>query len=248
MRVIVDEISKRPEVDYDACCDLLYDLITTLFDYFSQKFTSDEIKNIVMFNKRSISDGIYEQMKKHFVCSESTLIEEISGTSSYIYEPSYLRKPGDEPVSIYAYVADGDVPKLIFNGFKKALHPMYKFDSAPEKRFATVCEQSAEVLKWLRPAPKQFSLYYGNSQRYEPDFVVETETTMYLVEIKGEDKLNEENNLLKKQRAVKYCSVASVYCNAHNLKEWRYLYIPSQQVQPNSSFAMLAQRFEVNDT
>lgn len=248
MRVIVDEISKRPEVDYDACCDLLYDLITTLFDYFSQKFTSDEIKNIVMFNKRSISDRIYEQMKKHFVCSEPTLIEEISGTSSYIYEPSYLRKPGDEPVSIYAYVADGDVPKLIFNGFKKALHPMYKFDSAPEKRFATVCEQSAEVLKWLRPAPKQFSLYYGNSQRYEPDFVVETETTMYLVEIKGEDKLNEENNLLKKQRAVKYCSVASVYCNAHNLKEWRYLYIPSQQVQPNSSFAMLAQRFEVNDT
>ena len=121
-------------------------------------------------------------------------------------------------------------------------------DSAPEKRFATVCEQSAEVLKWLRPAPKQFSLYYGNSQRYEPDFVVETETTMYLVEIKGEDKLNEENNLLKKQRAVKYCSVASVYCNAHNLKEWRYLYIPSQQVQTNSSFAMLAQRFEVNDT
>ena len=71
---------------------------------------------------------------------------------------------------------------------------------------------------------------------------------MYLVEIKGEDKLNEENNLLKKQRAVKYCSVASVYCSVHNLKEWRYLYIPSQQVQTNSSFAMLAQRFEVNDT
>ncbi len=247
MRVIVDEISKRPEVDYDACCDLLYDLITTLFNYFAKKFTSDEIKNIVMCNKRSISDKIYEQMKKHFVCSEPTLIEEISGTSSYIYEPSYLRKQGEEPVSIYESVPDGDVPKLLFNGFKKALHPMYKFDSAPEKRFAIVCEQNPEVLKWLRPAPKQFNLYYGNSQRYEPDFVVETENTMYLVEIKGEDKLDDETNLLKKQRAVKFCEVASVYCSAHNLKEWKYLYIPSQQVHTNTSFSMLAQRFEVKE-
>ena len=245
MRVIVDEISKRPEVDYDACCDLLYDLITTLFDYFAKKFTSNEIKNIVMCNKRSISDKIYEQMKKNFVCSEPTLIEEISGTSTYIYEPSYLRKTGEEPVSIYESVPDGEVPKLLFNGFKKALHPMYKFDSAPEKRFAIVCEQNREVLKWLRPAPKQFNLYYGNSQRYEPDFVVETKNAMYLVEIKGEDKLNDETNLLKKQRAVKYCEVASVYCSAHNLKEWEYLYIPSQQVQTNTSFTMLAQRFHV---
>ena len=245
MRVLVDEISKRPEVDYDACSDLLYDLISSLFDYFSKKFTSDEIKNIVMCNKRSIADKIYEQMKKHFVCSEPTLVEEISGTSLYIYEPSYLRKAGEEPVSIYTNTPDGDVPKLLYNGFRKALHPMYKFDSAPEKRFAIVCEQSPEVIKWLRPAPKQFNLYYGNSQRYEPDFVVETENTMYLVEIKGEDKLNDETKLMKKQRAVRYCEVASVYCSAHNLKEWKYLYIPSQQVQTNTSFAMLAQRFAV---
>lgn len=247
MRVLVDEISKRPEVDYDACSDLLYDLISSLFDDFSKKFTSDEIKNIVMCNKRSIADKIYEQMKKHFVCSEPTLVEEISGTSLYIYEPSYLRKTGEEPVSVYTNIPDGDVHKLLYNGFRKALHPMYKFDSAPEKRFAIVCEQSPEVLKWLRPAPKQFNLYYGNSQRYEPDFVVETENTMYLVEIKGEDKLNDETNLLKKQRAVRYCEVASVYCSAHNLKEWKYLYIPSQQVQTNTSFAMLAQRFVVTN-
>lgn len=245
MRVLVDEISNRPEVDYDACSDLLYDLISSLFDYFSKKFTSDEIKNIVMCNKRSIADKIYEQMKKHFVCSEPTLVEEISGTSLYIYEPSYLRKAGEEPVSIYTNTPDGDIPKLLYNGFRKALHPMYKFDSAPEKRFTIVCEQSPEVIKWLRPAPKQFNLYYGNSQRYEPDFVVETENTMYLVEIKGEDKLNDETNLMKKQRAVRYCEVASVYCRAHNLKEWKYLYIPSQQVQTNTSFAMLAQRFAV---
>ena len=101
------------------------------------------------------------------------------------------------------------------------------------------------MIKWLRPAAKQFNLFYGNGQRYEPDFVVETSDTMYLVEIKGEDKLNDENNLQKKQRAVRYCQVASVYASGHGLKQWKHLYIPSQQVQTNSSFAMLAQRFEV---
>lgn len=245
MKTIVEEISKRPEVDYDACCDLLYDLITTLFDAFAKKFTSDEIKNIVMCNKRSIADKIYDQMKKHFKCSEPNIVEEISGVSMYIYEPSYMRKIGEEPISVYTTIPDGDVPKCLFNGFKKALHPIYKFDSAPEKRFAIVCEQSEEVIKWLRPAAKQFNLFYGNGQRYEPDFVVETSDTMYLVEIKGEDKLNDENNLLKKQRAVRYCQVASVYASGHGLKQWKHLYIPSQQVQTNSSFTMLAQRFDV---
>lgn len=245
MKTIVEEISKRPEVDYDACCDLLYDLITTLFDAFAKKFTSDEIKNIVMCNKRSIADKIYDQMKKHFKCSEPNIVEEISGVSMSIYEPSYMRKIGEEPISVYTTIPDGDVPKCLFNGFKKALHPIYKFDSAPEKRFAVVCEQSEEVIKWLRPAAKQFNLFYGNGQRYEPDFVVETSDTMYLVEIKGEDKLNDENNLLKKQRAVRYCQVASVYASGHGLKQWKHLYIPSQQVQINSSFTMLAQRFDV---
>ena len=245
MKTIVEEISKRPEVDYDACCDLLYDLITTLFDAFTKKFTSDEIKNIVMCNKRSIADKIYDQMKKHFKCSEPNIVEEISGVSMYIYEPSYMRKIGEEPISVYTTIPDGDVPKCLFNGFKKALHPIYKFDSAPEKRFAIVCEQNEEVIKWLRPAAKQFNLFYGNGQRYEPDFVVETSDTMYLVEIKGEDKLNDENNLLKKQRAVRYCQVASVYASGHGLKQWKHLYIPSQQVQINSSFTMLAQRFDV---
>lgn len=245
MKTIVEEISKRPEVDYDACCDLLYDLITTLFDAFAKKFTSDEIKNIVMCNKHGIADKIYDQMKKHFKCSEPNIVEEISGVSMYIYEPSYMRRIGEEPISVYTTIPDGDVPKCLFNGFKKALHPIYKFDSAPEKRFAVVCEQSKEVIKWLRPAAKQFNLFYGNGQRYEPDFVVETSDTMYLVEIKGEDKLNDENNLLKKQRAVRYCQVASVYASGHGLKQWKHLYIPSQQVQTNSSFTMLAQRFDV---
>lgn len=247
MKTLVDIIAMKPEIDYDSCSDLLFDLLDSFLTHLKEKFSDEEVKNIVMFNKKDIANKIYEQMKKHFVCSTPDIIERISGVSYDIIEPSYMRKIGEEPVSVYDSIEDGKVPKVLFTGFKKALHPIYKFDSAPERRFAIVCETDPEVQKWLRPASKQFNLFYDGNRRYEPDFVVETSDTMYLVEIKGEDRLNDEDNLHKKQRAVRYCQVANVYCEGNGLKTWKYLYIPSQQVQTTSSFNMLAQRFEVTE-
>lgn len=247
MKTLVDIIAMKPEIDYDSCSDLLFDLIDSFLTHFKEKFSDEEVKNIVMFNKKDIANKIYEQMKRHFKCSTPDIIERISGVSYDIIEPSYMRKIGEEPVSVYDSIEDGKVPKVLVTGFKKALHPIYKFDSAPERRFAIVCETDPEVQKWLRPAPKQFNLFYDGNRRYEPDFVVETSDTMYLVEIKGEDRLNDEDNLHKKQRAVRYCQVANVYCEGNGLKTWKYLYIPSQQVQTTSSFNMLAQRFEVTE-
>ena len=184
-------------------------------------------------------------MKENFVCSTPDIIETVNGVSYEIIEPSYMRKIWEEPISLFSPIEDGQVPKVLFSGFKKALHFMYKFDSAPEKRFAIVCENDPYVLKWLRPAPKQFNLFYNGNKRYEPDFVVETDDCMYLVEIKGEDRINDEDNIAKKERAMRYCRAANVYCEGHELKNWKYLYIPSQQVQTNSSFNNLVQRFEV---
>lgn len=247
MKTLVDIIAMKPEIDYDSCSDLLFDLLDSFLTHLKEKFSDEEVKNIVMFNKKDIANKIYEQMKKHFKCSTPDIIERISGVSYDIIEPSYMRKIGEEPVSVYDSIEDGKVPKVLFTGFKKALHPIYKFDSAPERRFAIVCETDPEVQKWLRPAPKQFNLFYDGNRRYEPDFVVETSDTMYLIEIKGEDRLNDEDNLHKKQRAVRYCQVANVYGECNGLKTWKYLYIPSQQVQTTSSFNMLAQRFEVTE-
>ena len=247
MRVLVDELTEIPEVNYDEYSDLIYDLFDALFKHLEKRFTTDEIKNIVMFNKKDIAKKIYAQMKQHFECDTPDIIEQIYGVSYNILDPSYIMKKGQEPISLYSVVADGEVPKQLYNDMKKALHPIYKFDSEPERKFAIVCEASPEVIKWLRPAPKQFNLMYGNNQRYEPDFVVETNDTMYLVEIKGEDKINAEENLQKKARAIRYCELANIYCEQHSLKYWKYLYIPSKQVQTNSSFTMLAQRFEAKE-
>ncbi len=69
----------------------------------------------------------------------------------------------------------------------KACHFEYKFDSKTEQDLALpVLEHDAKVIKWLRPAPNQFRIYWdNNSKRYEPDFVVETDTHIYLIESKA---------------------------------------------------------------
>ena len=87
------------------------------------------------------------------------------------------------------------------------------------------------------------SLTYNHGHPYEPDFVVETERKIYLVEVKGEDKINEPDVIAKKNRVVKYCEVVSRWGKTNGYKEWQYLFIPSKQIQENSSFEQLAKRF-----
>ena len=100
------------------------------------------------------------------------------------------------------------------------------------------------MLNWLRPHPKEFNITYNRSHNYEPDFVVETKDKVYLVEVKGEDKINDPDVIAKKKRGIQYCEVASHWCEANGYKEWRYLFIPAKQILPSSTFVQLAKRFQ----
>ena len=73
---------------------------------------------------------------------------------------------------------------------------------------------------------------------------METEHVIYLVEVKQEKMLNVPDVIAKKKRGIQYCEVASRWGKANGYKAWRYLFIPSKQVLPSSSFMQLAQRFQ----
>lgn len=127
---------------------------------------------------------------------------------------------------------------------QKGVFSNAKFDSLPELLLARVLETDNDALNWLRPAPREFNITYNRGHNYEPDFVVETESAIYLVEVKGEDKLNDPDVIAKKNRGIQYCEVASRWGRANGYKEWKYLFIPSKQALPNSSFTQLAMRFQ----
>lgn len=136
------------------------------------------------------------------------------------------------------------IQSVLFDGIKKGVFSTAKFDSHPELLLARILETDTDVLNWLRPAPQEFNITYNHGHNYEPDFVVETEGVIYLVEVKGEDKLNDPDVIAKKKRGGQYCEVASRWGKANGYKEWRYLFIPSKQVMPNSSFMQLARQFD----
>ena len=91
----------------------------------------------------------------------------------------------------------------------------------PEKRFSEIIDNAKveEVERWLRPASKQFNIWYNyNSERYVPDFVVETADTIYLIEIKAEIEMEDRTVQLKAEAAINYCQTAGEINAARNEK------------------------------
>ena len=164
------------------------------------------------------------------------------GTRKYNLQQSYRYS---ERANLFSDEYTENIQSVLFEGIKRGVFSTAKFDSRPELLLARILEtESADVQNWLRPAPQEFNITYNHGHNYEPDFVVETENAIYLVEVKGEDKLNDPDVIAKKKRGIQYCEVASRWSKANGYKQWRYLFIPSKQVMPNSSFTQLAKRFQ----
>lgn len=238
-KVILEQLRTKPEIDYEKCSILLFKLITQLCDHYSAQYGDNGMRNIVMMYKRDIGNKIYKQMMQHFYCENGFLQEEVVGTRDYNLQQSFSYK---QCVGLYESYTE-DIRSVLFDGIKKGVFSTAKFDSHPELLLARVLESDGEVQNWLRPAPREFNITYNHGHNYEPDFVVETEDVIYLVEVKGEDKLNDPDVIAKKKRGIQYCEVATRWGKANGYKEWRYLFIPSKQVMPNSSFMQLAKQF-----
>lgn len=237
---ILEYLRKKPEIDYEKCSNQLYKHITSVCNHYESKYGTRGMQNIVMMYKRSIANLIYNQMMQHFYYKNGFLQEEVIGNRDYNIRSAYSFT---ERVGLYASYAER-LQSVLFDGIKKGVFGEAKFDSTPELTFARVIERDNDVKNWLRPASNEFNITYNHGRSYEPDFVVETDDIIYLVEVKGEDKLNDPNVIAKKERAIQYCAAASRWGKANGYKKWQYLFIPSMQVTSSSSFKHLAEQFK----
>jgi type III restriction enzyme len=101
---------------------------------------------------------------------------------------------------------------MLFGGFSRCLYPLQKFDSDTERRFSIILDRDA--LKWFKPAKGQFQIYYklGTEQpEYIPDFVAETDTTIYMVETKARTDVNTQEVQAKANSAARWCKHASTH-------------------------------------
>ncbi len=239
-KVVLEELLNKPEINYEKCSGLLFQLISQVCDYYENQYGVNGMQNIVMMYKRDIAQKIYTQMMQHFYCENGFLQEEVIGARNYNIPHHYDFKSRVGLFDPYT----GDIRSVLFDGIQHGVFQTAKFDSHPELVLARILETDREtVLNWLRPNPKEFNITYNHGRVYEPDFVVETKDVIYLVEIKGEDRIDDPKVIAKKKRGVQYCEVASRWAKANGYKEWRYLFIPSKQILPNSSFSQLAKMF-----
>lgn len=240
-KAILEIIRTKPEIDYEKCSSLLFKLISQLVEHYENKYDTKMMQNIIMMNKKDIASKIYSQMMQdnHFYCENSLIQYSVMDVKSSNIVQTYT---WDKKLNLYEKY-DGNIKSILFDGIKKGVFDTAKFDSYPELLLARILEKDASVKNWIRPAQKEFNITYNRGRYYVPDFVVETDDCFFIVEVKGEDKINDADVIAKSKKAIKFCEVASNWSKENSRKEWKYLFIPSKEIMPSSSFKNLVDRF-----
>ncbi len=238
---IIMKLIDFPEISYDDNFELLHKLSRQLISHFrKRKFSDKTIRNVVSHYKDMIAENIYLQMKQHYEIKTIGYKKPKVLPFVEILDPNigYDSKYGK--LDFREKVAKGDVTKYIFTGFLKCYHLENKFDSSTEADFSYVLEMSEDVISWLRPAPKQFRIYWSNNAKmYEPDFVVQTPDVIYMVETKARKNLYDIDVQEKKKSAEEYCKYATEYNMENEGKPWKYLLLPHDVINRTSSFKYL---------
>ena len=239
---LVTELINFEEIDYDKCSDLLFHLSEQAVDAVKTGLSVDkDPSSVVQQFKKLLATRIYEQIREHMSLQSDGFVKPnilpfVEILPQHMTEViGYGRKDYRDIIT-----PKSTVSKYIFTGFMKAYYMENKFDSSTELDFAYVLENDKKVMKWLRPVSNQFNIYWGNgAHKYEPDFIVETDDTIFMVETKSAAEVDDTNVLSKKASAEEYCKNATEYNLQHNGKQWKYVLLPHDAVKRTSSFDFL---------
>ena len=244
---IISALLDYPLVDYDEQKELLLKLSNQAVTHY-KSFVGDvsALKMMVENNFRQIAKEIYDQILTHKEFkSESYLESSIREPKPYLEQYNISRSFDEKTVTLESQL-DRFSREKIYTGFNKACHSMYRFDSSDEARMAYLLDKDKTVEDWLRPAPNQFEgLYWrdevGNSQhRYEPDFVVEFEHEIVMIEVKPSGEIKDLDVQEKKKTADKYCELVTNNVGKYGIvKPWRYTIIPTEKITISSTVSSL---------
>ena len=242
---IVRKLIDFDDISYDHHADLLYDLAGQLVAHLRSYLKKEEdVLNVLQSRQKELGDAIHAQMQAHHW--EKSAGYEVVVSKGFTTLKLPHATAADEAAHNFRHpVADKTkIAQLAFGGFTHCLFPIQKFQSDTERVLAIILDRDA--LKWFRPSRGQFQLFYkwGADQReYQPDFVAETKDTIYMLEPKARNDLEDGEVLEKKNAAVLWCQRATEHNAKHAGKPWRYLLIPHDAVAENMSIKGLSAQF-----
>lgn len=203
--------------------------------------------NVLQYHQKRLADLIHAQMQTHHREQATSYETQVSRGFLTLRPNNYSAATGEgirdfrRPVEERLYIRG-----MLFGGFRRCLYSVQKYQSDSERRFAVVLEDDEEVLKWFKPAPGQFQIYYHNDQNYEPDFVVETKTAKLLCEPKQAGEMKDETVQAKAKAAAVWCQRATSHELANGGKPWSYLLIPHDAITANRTLQGLAAAFTLH--
>ena len=236
---IVFSLMDFDDIDYFTQADLLYDLAGQMVTHLRTYLSEEEVLSVLDKERRLIAREIHAQMMAYFWEKAASYEARVSQGFSTL-KPCNYTVSADEPIhSVRQTPKDvSRIKQMLFGRFSKCLYPLQKFDSDTERRFAVILERDAQ--KWFKPAQGQFQIYWKSgldSKEYIPDFVVETEDSIWLVETKAGKDLKDPEVLAKADAAFEWCKHATDYALQHNGKHWRYVLIPHDEVTESKKLA-----------
>lgn len=119
-----------------------------------------------------------------------------------------------------------EVSKTIFN---KISYPSNS--GGLEKAFIEFLDRDADVLSFIKINETQHrfaSIYYirfdGLLANYSPDFLVQTQEKFYIIETKGQDRIDSRNVKQKQLATLEWCKkINSLDPELREMKEWVYI-------------------------
>jgi type III restriction-modification enzyme helicase subunit len=121
-----------------------------------------------------------------------------------------------------------NIKKYLFTGYKKSYYSANAFDSDTERRFSIILEEDPDVVRWIKPPLNQLGLFWKAGQQYNPDFLVETTTGKYMVEVKALNEIDNEEVISKAREGIRWCTFATVADPDH--KTWEYRLISDDNI------------------
>ena len=229
---IVHALVDFDDIDYFTHADLLYDLAGQMVQHLRNYLSEDEAISVLDRDRRLIAREIHAQMMAHFWEDATEYEVQISRGFTELKACNYTATAGQTAHNFRETVTEtGRIKQMLFGGFARCLYPLQKFDSDTERRFAILLERDA--LKWFKPPKGQFQIYYklGTEQpEYVPDFVAETDTTIYMVETKARGDINTQEVQAKAAAAARWCKHATTHAATVGTKPWQYLLVPHDEV------------------
>ncbi|HQD57406.1 MAG TPA: DEAD/DEAH box helicase family protein [Candidatus Competibacteraceae bacterium] len=229
---IVHALVDFDDIDYFTHADLLYDLAGQMVQHLRGYLSEADALNVLDGQRKTIAKEIHAQMMAHFFEEATEFEVQVSRGFTGLKPCNYTATAGQTAHHFRETVEDiGRIKTMLFGGFARCLYSLQKFDSDTERRFSVILERDAS--KWFKPARGQFQIYYklGTEQpEYIPDFVAETDSTIFMVETKASGDINTPEVQAKAAAAVRWCQQASDFTANVGGKPWRYLLVPHDEV------------------